>query len=89
MTKLLRPWLGRKIIVTLRTPTTARLRGVLVEGDGSFLVLEQEEKGRILVPVASVLYMWSADQGAPEELPEPDRLATRESVRDQNRRRPE
>jgi hypothetical protein len=77
--------MGKHVILTLRTPTLAKLRGVLAEGDDAFVVLDQEGKGRTLVPIHAVLTVWSGDEEPFEELPERDLSTDNEAIREPRR----
>ena len=58
MDTVLQGWIGTSVVVTLRASMSTKLEGILAKGDAAFLVLDQgEEKGEVLIPIASILYI--------------------------------
>jgi hypothetical protein len=86
MDQVLQPWLGKPVILTLRTAGLNKIRGVLVEGGASFLVLEQEGKGRFLIPVSSILHVWSGDDEALEEISGRDLTSHHDAIFERTKR---
>jgi hypothetical protein len=58
MDTVLQGWIGTSVVVTLRASMSTKVEGVLAKGDAAFLVLDQgEEKGEMLIPIASILHI--------------------------------
>ncbi len=61
---LVKHWIGQHVIVTLRSSTPAELKGAIAQADDAFLILEQSNKRRLLIPFTSVLHV-KEDTGQP------------------------
>lgn len=48
-------WIGKNVTVTLRTAAPTRIKGLWVEWDESFVVLELGHDKPVLIPFTSVL----------------------------------
>ena len=59
MSKVLDYWISKTVTVTLRAPAPVpvRISGKLSDGDTSFVIIDQGEKGQVLIPVTSILHI--------------------------------
>lgn len=52
------PYLGRSVVVTIRSTMPVRITGVLKTCDGTFVILDQRNsKPDLIVPITSVLHI--------------------------------
>ncbi len=61
---LVKHWVGQRVTVTLRAAIPTKIKGVVAEADNAFLVLEQTNQLRLLIPFSSVLHV-EEDAGTP------------------------
>ena len=54
--------IGKEVTVTLRSSVAVQLKGVLIQADATFLVLEQN-KSEVVIPLTSVLHFPATPTG--------------------------
>ncbi len=54
--------IGKEVTVTLRSSVAVQLKGVLIQADATFLVLEQN-KSEVVIPLTSVLHFLATPTG--------------------------
>ncbi len=54
--------IGKEVTVTLRSSVAVQLKGVLIQADATFLVLEQN-KNEVVIPLTSVLHFLATPAG--------------------------
>jgi len=57
MAKAIENLYGKTVTLTLRHWLSPPIKGVLVECDSGFVVLDSVKKGRLLVPAGSILHI--------------------------------
>jgi hypothetical protein len=54
--------IGKNVTVTLRSSVAVQLKGVLIQADATFLVLEQNQN-EVVIPLTSVLHFLATPVG--------------------------